>query len=234
MELIEKIEQDLKALRRAGELDGAFERWRAHREEVGSFSDADALIGFLRDPAARPRRMKDGALAALCAEATGGDETAATLLLWLMVPGLLVVRRRLDVRNRLDHDDLDAELLAGMWEAATAIGPATTNVALRLLARARRRALAAARRSARWSGWSEPLRPRDVERGLEADPDVTNGVLSDAVRTGIICEEEAELFRATRGTIGEVRARLGLTVYGAQNRRRRARERLLEWLATSR
>jgi len=58
-------------------------------------------------------------------------------------------------------------------------------------------------------------------------------VLSEAVRAGVISSEEAELFRATHGTIGKVRARMEVTVYGAQNRRRRARQRLLDWLADS-
>jgi hypothetical protein len=53
------------------------------------------------------------------------------------------------------------------------------------------------------------------------------------VRAGVISTGEAELFRATHGAIGKVRARMRVSVYGAQNRRRRARQRLLDWLAVS-
>jgi hypothetical protein len=69
-----------------------------------------------------------------------------------------------------------------------------------------------------------------AERGHE-HPGGPEDVLSEAVREGVISSEEAELFRATHGTMGKVRARMGVTAYGAQNRRRRARRRVLDWLA---
>ena len=206
MDLLSRVEGDLAALRRSGALDEALRRWKIRREGLLSFADAEALIGFLRDPDVEPRRAKDPVLAALCMEATGGDQNAATFVLWLMLPGLLRVRRRLTSwMNAIGREDLDAELLAGVWEAATAIGPTTANVAARLVNRARRRALSALRQALDWAGRLEPL-PTEVE---------------------------AELFRASRRTIGEVRARLGVTAYGAQNRRRRAKRRLLAWLAES-
>jgi len=82
------------------------------------------------------------------------------------------------------------------------------------------------------AGRSEPLSTEMAEPEHEhaGGPEE---VLSEAVRAGVISSEEAELFRATHGTIGKVRARMGFTVYGAQNRRRRARQRLLDWLADS-
>ena len=157
VDLLQRVEGDLAALRRSGALDDALRRWKTRRDELRSYADAEALIGFLRDPDAEPRAAKDSALAAICVEATDGDQTAATLLLWLMLPGLLRVRQRLATWNALGRDDLDAELLAGVWEAATAVGPATTSVAARLVNRARRRALTAVRRAADWAGRSEPL-----------------------------------------------------------------------------
>jgi hypothetical protein len=53
-----------------------------------------------------------------CVEGAGGDEDAAVLIAWLMLPSLLLVRRSLAARSTLDTDELDAELLAGLWEAA--------------------------------------------------------------------------------------------------------------------
>lgn len=234
MDPLEKVEGDLVALRRSGALGRALRRWQARREELRSFDDGEALIRFLRDPDVEPRRAKDPVLAALCMEATLGDQRAATLLLWLMLPGLLRVRRRLASWNALGREDLEAELLAGVWEAATAIGPATGNVAARLVNRAHRRALAAVRQAADWAGRSEPL-SREMARspGQEGEPDGAEDVLTEAVRAGVISEVEADLFRASRTNIGEVRARLGVTAYAAQNRRRRAKRRLLAWLAES-
>jgi hypothetical protein len=234
VDLLGRVEGDLAALRRSGALDAALRRWRSRREELLSFDDAEALIDFLRDPDVEPRRVKDPVLAALCMEATRGDQSAATLLLWLMLPGLLRVRRRVAAWNALGREDLDAELLAGVWEAATAIGPTTASVAARLVNRARGRALAAIRQAADWTGRSEPLSTDMAEPpGPETGPDGLEDVLTVAVRAGVISAGEAELFRASHGTIGEVRGRLGVTAYGAQNRRRRAKRRLLAWLAES-
>jgi hypothetical protein len=234
VDLLGRVEGDLAALRRSGALDAALCRWKMRREGLLSFADAEALIGFLRDPDVEPRGVKDPVLAALCIEATRGDQSAATFVLWLMLPGLLGVRRRLAAWNALGREDLDAELLAGVWEAATAIGPTTASVAARLINRARRRALAAIRQALDWAGRLDPL-PTELgeDPGTEVAPGSLEDVLAEAVRAGSISEEEAELFRASRRTIGEVRARLGVTAYGAQNRRRRAKRRLLAWLAES-
>lgn len=232
VDLLMKLEHDLVALRRSDALDDALRRWQARREELRPFADANALIGFLRDPDVEPRREKDSALAALCMEATDGDKSAQTLLLWLMLPGLLRMRRRLASWNALGRDDLDAELLAGVWESATTIGPTTANVAARLLDRARRRALAAVRQAADWAGRAEPL-TGDVgeSTGPEAGASEVDEVLAEAVRAGVISASEAELFRASRTTVRELRSRLNLTEGAVRNRRCRAKRRLLAWLS---
>jgi hypothetical protein len=230
VDLFQRVEGDHAALRRSGMLDEALRQWKRRRDTLRSYADAEALIGFLRDPGAEPRAAKDSALAAISVEATHGDQAAAALLLWLMLPGLLRVRQRLVTWNAMGREDLDAELLAGVWEAATAVGPSTTSVAARFVNRARRRALTAARRAADWAERSEPLSTEMAD----PEPQPSGGpedVLSEAVRAGVISTGEAELFRATHGTIGKVRARMGVTAYGAQNRRRRARRRLLDRLA---
>jgi hypothetical protein len=231
VDLLQRVEGDHAALRRSGTLDEALRQWKTRRDGLRSYANAEALIGFLRDPGGEPRAAKDSALAAIGVEATHGDQTAATLLLWLMLPGLLRVRQRLVSWNALGGEDLDAELLAGVWEAATAVGPATTSVAARLVNRARRRAMTAARRAADWAGRSEPLSTEMADPGPEPGSDDSEDILVEAVRAGVISTGEAELFRATHGTIGKARARMGVTAYGAQNRRRRARQRLLDWLA---
>jgi hypothetical protein len=231
VDLIQRIEGDLAAQRRTGMLDEALRRWQAGRHALRSFADAAALIDFLRDPDASPRRAKDSALAALCMEATHGDQTASTLLLWLMLPGLLRVRQRLAVWSPLGRDDLDAELIAGVWEAASAVGPASTGVAARMLNRARRRAHAAVRRATDWAGRWEPLSTEVPDEALVPGDVGLEEILRDAVQAAVISTEDAELICTTRVTIGEVRDRLGVTLYAAQMRRHRARRRLLDWLA---
>jgi len=233
VDLLGKVEEDLLDLRRSGALDDALRLWQTHREELHSFGDASALIGFLRDPDVEPRRAKDSALAAICADATYGDRAAVVLLLWLMLPGLLRVRRRL-VSSALDHEDLDAELLAGVWEAATAIEPSTPNVATRLRHGARKRALAAVRQAEDWAGRIEPL-TREVgeSTGSEAGAGDADDVLSEAVRAGVISAAEAELFRASRTTVRKLRSVLSVSESGLRSRRLRAKRRLLAWLSSS-
>jgi hypothetical protein len=231
VDLIRRIEGDLAALRRTGMLGEALRRWQARWHGLRPFADAEALIDFFRDPDSAPPRAKDSALAALCVEATHGDQAASTLLLWLMLPGLLRVRQRLAAWRALGRDDLDAELIAGVWEAAGAVGPASTGVAARMVNRARRRGHAAVRRATDWAGRCEPL-STEVSDGALVPGDVgIEGILRDAVQAGVISVGEAELICTTRETIGEVRERLGVTLYAAQMRRHRARRRLLDWLA---
>jgi hypothetical protein len=232
MDLLEKVEADLVALRRSGAIEEALRRWKSHRAELRSFASVEALIGFLRDPDVVPRRAKNPVLAALCLEAAGGDEDAATFLLWLMLPGLLRVRQRVSSGNALGREDLEAELIAGLWEAATTVEAKTANVAARLVDRARRRALAAVRQASDLAKRSLPFSTEIGEPpGLEDD--TGGGVLAEAVRAGVISEVEADLFRASRSNVAAVRARLGVTAYAAQNRRRRARRRLVRWLSDS-
>ncbi|HZP89846.1 MAG TPA: hypothetical protein VFC04_02490, partial [Actinomycetota bacterium] len=232
MDMLEKVEADLVALRRSGALDAALLRWKAHRAGLRSFADAEALIGFLRDPDVAPRRAKDPALAAICLEVTGGDEVAAIFLLWLMLPGLLRVRRRLASRDALAREDLEAELIAGLWESATTVEAKTANVAARLVDRARRRALAAVRQAADWADRCVPF-STEIGEPVGLEDDVGRDILAEAVRAGVISEVEADLLRASRSNVRAVRARLGVTAYAAQNRRRRAKRRLLLWLSES-
>lgn len=210
-------------------LNEALRRWNARRQGLRPFGDADALITFLRDPKAGERSAKDAALAAVAMEATGGDQLAGTLLLWLVLPGLTRLRQRLGAWDAIPAEDLDAELVSGVWEAATEIHPGTSRVAARLVNRARWRALAAMRPAIDWEHRSEPL-PAQVE-DLSEGSGSSDGLLAAALAQGVISEDEAELLLSSRRTIVEIRDRLGLTVYGAQNRRRRAKARLRAWLA---
>jgi hypothetical protein len=231
MDILTRIEQEISALRGSGALATAFRRCREQGEGLRSFGDAETLIAFLRDAEAGPRRRKDAALGALCVEASRGDQRIATFLVWLLLPGILRVRSGLAGRDALEAQDLDAELVTGVWEAATKIGPQTRNVPARLVNGARWRALAAIREAIDWQRRSEPL---DCEGADLPEPEVGSfgsvGILTQAVRAGVITESEVELILSSRHTIRDVGSRLGVTLCGAQNRKRRARLRLVAWL----
>jgi hypothetical protein len=231
MDLLARLEEEITALRGSGALAAAFRTWKEQVEGLRSFRDAENLIAFLRDSKAGPRGRKDAALAALCVEASSGDQRAAPLLLWLLLPGLLRVRSGLDARDALGAQDLDAELVTGVWEAATKVRPETREVAARLVNHARWHALAAIRQAIDWARRFEPL---GAEVADIPEPKVEPGELLDflteAVREGVISSTEVQLVLASRQTIREVGARLGITLCGAQNRRGRARKRFLTWV----
>jgi hypothetical protein len=233
MDMLARIEQEITALRESGALTAAFRGSKEQGEGLRSFGDSETLIAFLRDSEAGPRRRKDAALAALCVEASSGDQQVATLLVWLLLPGLLRVRSGLAGRDALEAQDLDAELIAGMWEAATEVRPQTRNVAARLVNGARWRALAAIREAIDWERRSEPL---DRQAAELPEPKVGTfgslGILTQAVREGVITEGEVELILVSRQTIRDV-GRLGVTLCAARQRKHRARLRLVDWLAQS-
>jgi hypothetical protein len=233
VDLLGKVEADLAARRTSGALEHALTRWQTLHEELTGFADPDGLIAFIREPDVERRESKDKALAALCVEGIGGDNEATLLLVWLLLPGLLLLRRRLMVRDGLDRDDLDAELLTGVWEAATRVRPETPYVAARLLDGARRRALAAIRREEDWTRRIEPLQRDGGPMMSTVDVEGAHDVLDEGVGAGVISTGEAELLRASRGVMPTLRSRLGISESAARSRRLRAKRRLLAWLATS-
>lgn len=229
------IEKDFMARRDAGALDAAWPRWLARRESLRRFADPEDLVAACRDRASHPWEEADAGLAALCLEARGGDETAASLLLWLVLPGLLRLRSRLARSVVLPPEDLDAELLAGIWEAASVVQASTRRVASRLLNTALWRALNTLREALRWAETATPLAPELEDRAEFTAPSPEPGdALAGAVREGAVSSDEMELLLTTRRTIGKIAAQLGISLSAAQGRRHRARERLLAWLGRRR
>jgi DNA-directed RNA polymerase specialized sigma24 family protein len=227
-----RIEGDF-ARRDSGALAAAFRRWRGGQEALRRFADIEELVAACR-AGDGSWEAADAALAALCLEARTGDEDAAALLLWLLLPGLLTVRARLAVWRVLDPEDLDAELLAGLWEGAAAVDPSTHRVATRLLNAARWRALAALREAIDWTERTEELGPEVAASKVPATPGPEPGdVLAEAVREGVLSREDLELVLATRGAMRDISGRLGVSLRAAQSRRHRARERLRAWLGES-
>ncbi len=234
VDLLAKLEADVAHRRASGALNKALRRWRTRHEELSVFDDPEGLIGFIRNPDRERHGSKDSVLAALCVEGTGGDDDAGLLLVWLMLPGLLLLRRRLATNGTVNRDELDTELLAGVWESAAKVRPATRYVAKRLLDGARRRAMAAIRREEDWTGRTEPLTPGMEGSALSSgDLEGPHDFLAEGVGAGVISAVEAELLRASRTLIPILRSRLGISESAARSRRLRAKRRLLDWLATN-
>lgn len=231
VDLLTRLDAEVAARRASGALGDGLLRWRTRHEELRSFDHPDELITLARAANDEHRESKDLALAALCVEGARGDGDAAVLLVWLMLPSLLLVRRRLATRSGLDADELDAELLAGLWEAAARVRPGAPYVAKRLVDGARHRAFAAIRREEDWMGRIAPLQGEIGEsQTVAAD---AGDLLSAAVAVGVISDVDADLFRASRAAIPRLRSRLGISGTAVRSRRLRAKRRLLDWLAVS-
>jgi hypothetical protein len=231
MDLFAKVEEDLAARRDSGALAVALQEWRARHRGLRRFGGLDDLIAACRDEGGR-WKAADAALSALCQEASSGDDRAGVFLVWLLLPGLLIARARLATCRVLSLEDLTSEMLAGLWEEATQVLPPARRVAARLVNSARWRALAAIREAIGWAGRREPLADDVADRPLPIDqgtPGIEPDGLSEAVREGVLSQEEVELVLAHRRTIREISERLGITMHAAQMRRDRVRARLREW-----
>jgi hypothetical protein len=233
VDLLTRFDDEIATRRTSGVLVDALRRWRTRHEELATFEHPDDLISLART-GHDDRRSKDRVLAALCVEGVNGDDDAAVLLVWLMLPSLLLVRRSLAASSALETNELDAELLAGLWEAAARVRLGAPYVAKRLVDGARHRTFAAIRREEDWTGRIAPLQGDIGEsQAVPADDGEVRDVLSDAVAAGVISELEAELFRASRVAIPRLWSHLGISETAARSRRLRAKRRLLEWLSSS-
>jgi hypothetical protein len=234
VDLLTRFDEEVATRRASGAWVDALRRWRTHHEYLRSFQHPDDLIRLARAVHDERREWKDQVLAAICIESVDGDDDAAVLLVWLMLPSLFLVRRSLAARSALDADELDAELLAGLWEAAARVRPGAPYVAKRLVDGARHRGFAAIRREEDWTGRIAPLQGEIGEsQTVSADDGDGRDVLSEGVAAGVISEIEADLFRASRAAAPRLWSHLGISESAARSRRLRAKRRLLDWLASS-
>jgi DNA-directed RNA polymerase specialized sigma24 family protein len=232
MDLFGMLERDFAAQRRSGELSRALRDWQGKEKGLRRFADLDALIAACRGGTDGSWESADVALAALCREASSGDDRAGILLLWLLLPGLLLARSRLAPIGVLSRDELTSEMVAGAWTEATRVSAPALRVASRVLNSARWRALAAVREAIDWTGRTAPMTAEIADTPVsgeyellseEADP------LAGAVREGVLSKEQAELVVARRVAIREISEKLGISLSAAQKRRHRARGRLRTW-----
>lgn len=223
MNALESVETTFRDLRESGSLELRFACWWQQRHGLAGIADLESLIALCRDPAPDPR--KDAALAALCVQART-DQAAGVALCWLLLPGLWETVRELPA-DALDPGDLAAELLAGLWAAASAIDENACEVAARLVNGARWGAQRAIRKAIAWNarivpGVAPPDRP--------AYDDVDDDLLSRAVAQSIVSEDEIDMLLARRTEVAQLARRLGVSIAVLQARRTRARTRLTAWV----
>lgn len=109
-------ERRFNELRSTGRLDSALARWKRGQSFLMAFSDSDALVSTFRSGRDEKRPAKHLGLLAICIEARGGDEDAFLLLVGLYLPTFRRLRREIGP-CLLEEEDLEAEMIAGFWEA---------------------------------------------------------------------------------------------------------------------
>lgn len=232
MDLLGRLERDFLARRSSGALAGALRRWQARHERLRRFDDLEAVVGACREGRG-PGEAVDAALSALCQEATAGDEDAAVLLIWLLLPGFLLARSRLTQMRVLTTEEVTAEMVAGVWVEARRVTPSAKRVASRLVNSARWRALGAVREAIDWAGRVAPI-PDEVAEldGLAgySPPASESDPATDAVRDEVLSPEEGLLVHADHHALVEISEGLGISLDAARKRRTRARARLRVWL----
>lgn len=229
MEIASRVKTSFEACRRSGRLGDAFARWRDRHPALGDLQSIDDLVQLCRDAPSELYPAKNDALRAVCLEAANGDESASLFLLWIMIPALLAEWKSISRQQVLAPDDVEAELLAGFWEALKWVGPESRKVALRLVHGARRRALAALKREAAWKSVAEPIPEEEPLDSSAWTPDPED-FLADAEREGIVSALDVELLLAPPDGFRRIASREGLTLNAAQIRARKARDRIAAYL----
>lgn len=234
--MLAAIEAAFQAQRSSSVLLSAFQQWRTSHPSLARFEDIEELVSWYRKAELEDRGVGTPVLTALCKQARTGDQEAALLLLWLLLPLTWWASGDPDYAV-LDSDDIDAELVAGLWEAAVTIAQpdaqaGTKEVVSELIDSGRQRALAAAQQSGQLD-----LQRQELTESTPASSGSTANAAHFVERAqgqGVITEIEADLIVSTRlerRPVVEAGASHGLSREAARSRRDRAELRLLAWMA---
>lgn len=252
MALLTAIEDAFVTLVRP-QLNSCLTGWQEAHHSLRDLSDADELIHRCRSPEVE---VKDAnpAITALCVEADRGDRDAARFLLWVFLPQLWWARRDPDYLV-LDPDEIDSELVAGLWEAIVRLarqqrdqpdepgsdkreddlGIADADDVLWTLVNAARQHVYAAAGDSR--EWQQHFHlSGDIWQGAPALTQLVGGhsvdLIERALSEGVLTASEADLIDSTRlgsESLRQAGQRLGLSYAAVRQSRRRAEARLRAW-----
>jgi hypothetical protein len=238
MRLLAAIESAFQSRRSSARLVSAFERWKKPANNpLARFEDVEDLISWYRGTEVADGAEATPVLAALCDLAASGDQDAALLLLWLLLPLLVWASSDPDYVSALTPEEIDAELVAGVWEAVVGVAHQDSDIGAKeivseLLDAGRRRALQAAYRSRQWQLHREELTEPTPS---ESEGTVNSARLIEQARAdGVITDVEVDLIvwtRLSRLSLAEAGTPHNLSAEAARSRRDRAELCLITWLA---
>lgn len=233
MDIFTQLEHSVRARIDGGAYDASLKRWRVNHISLSSLEEAASLIAAIRDPSA-DAQTKNGMLRILCLEASHGDEDAKDLVCWIMLPGMYSTDLSI-AREVLEPDEIQAEMLSGIWMGASSVTADTLDVARLLVRDARDSLRRAVRQTLRWRRLAANLdEPRAgslvFESGADLEGEDPEALLSRAISEGVISSLQLELVTTPRCSARTAWERWRLTPYAVQHRRQRAARKLLHWL----
>jgi hypothetical protein len=238
MELFTAIHTTFEARLASPRLLARFADWVLLHEALDAIGDLEKLVEDARG-GSRLDVAIDRALGALCIQAAAGgpegraDDDAACLLLALLLEPLVRRSKDRDIAGILDAEDVQAELVAGVWEAIVSVPPNCSNISNLLINAGRRRVRAAAKREFDHHLHRRRLGNAAAELSEPGTGDCPEQVIGLARDQGVLNPVEADLIVATRlepAEPPEIASLLGLSEKAAFLRRDRGEARLLAWL----
>ena len=227
--VIQLLEREWEELRRSAAMARALRRWGSEDGVLGQFASADDLVAFVH-ATWRPARERDVVLAALACR-SAGDELAARVLLYVMLPGCKALVASYGWLCD-SPGERAANVVGDVWARIRAFpaSPRPEWVATLLLGTARTELRRQARRL-------ERERPSDspeftgVSRLLTADKGPTASeelaeILGSATDDGVLSPEQLQIIWDYRLVEVPAVRRLGVSHDALETRRLRAERKL--------
>jgi DNA-directed RNA polymerase specialized sigma24 family protein len=227
----EALAHDWQRLLSSPHLAARFGLWQVKQPELARFTDAAALIRFMRDR--HSRAEKDAVLRALLLWAKQ-EPIGARVVLETIRPGLVNLSVRI-VRVDRERDEMWATMLLAVWEGIRSypLARRPRRVAANLLLDAMHGALVELGHESAWRAAQAHGSPEcKHDAPLEIDSDV-DGLFARAVGASAVSAAEAELVLATRIdgiALAELARDAGVSYNTMKLRRQRAERRLLLFL----
>lgn len=215
----------------AGVLDAALGRWSAGEARLARFPDVAALVGFFRDLDQALRPAKEQALRALASLARQGQPDAATILIGLFLPLFRKVRREISTCP-VAEAELEAEMLAALWEAVSTDCSSETSLSSRICYAVKKRSWQAVRVESSALNRFVAMSVVEDTQSAEFDLDPAEAV-EMAFRDGALSARQSQLIRflLIDGEASAVVARrMGISGTALKSRLWRAERKFLAWV----
>jgi DNA-directed RNA polymerase specialized sigma24 family protein len=231
MAFMSRYEKRFEEIRSTGRLEVALAKWKERQDFLNVFPDSKALLSKFRSSGVEDELLKRLALLAVSTEARDGDEDAFLLLVGLYLPTFRRLRKEIGA-CLLEEEDLEAEMIVGFWEAVSKARGLIRNPSAVLFHGPQHRVWKAVAHAGVRRRWTDE--PEDQPSSESPEDREVIRLIEEAVKSGVLSESEAALVLTTRldqEPVAELANDSGERREALSMRRKRAEQRLAEWLA---